>query len=95
MIDAAFSEKLSKILDDAAGVADGLRQEADGFLRARVEKLSQELNTVPREEFEVVRDMAIAARAENAKLAKRIAVLEKRLSARKVRPLRRKKGHYL
>ena len=37
------------------------------------------MDVVTREEFEAVRDMAIAARDENEKLAARIAALEAKL----------------
>ncbi len=92
-MDTAFSERLAKLFDEAAGVADGLRQDADGFLRARIGQISQELDLVPREEFDAVREMAIRARAENARLEKRVTLLEKRLKARRIRPLRRKNRH--
>jgi len=93
-MDAVFSERLAKILEDAAGVADGLRQEADGFVKARLETLIRDMNAVPREEFEAVRAMAIKARAENAELRKRIEKLEKPRIFRKISPHLRKRRHF-
>lgn len=73
----------NKILDDIArltsgvmGVAAGMRGEAEGVIKARLQALLADMDLVPREEFEVVRAMAVKAREENEALAKRIAALE-------------------
>ncbi|HBK90120.1 MAG TPA: pyrroline-5-carboxylate reductase, partial [Parvularcula sp.] len=39
-----------------------------------------DMDLVTREDFETVRDLAVAARAENEKLAARIAALESQLA---------------
>lgn len=73
----------NKILDDIArltsgmmGVAAGMRGEVEGVIKARLQALLADMDLVPREEFEVVRAMAVKAREENEALAARIAALE-------------------
>jgi BMFP domain-containing protein YqiC len=74
-------DELAKLMTDAAGAAQGLRREAETVFKAQAERLLNSMEVVQREEFEAVRDMAAKARAENQKLAARVAVLEERLAA--------------
>lgn len=73
-------DDLARLVTDAAGAAQGLRREAEGVARGQIERLLQSMDVVPREEFEAVRDMAIAARDDNERLAARIAALEAKLA---------------
>ncbi|HXE23267.1 MAG TPA: accessory factor UbiK family protein [Roseiarcus sp.] len=75
-----FFDDLSRLMTDAAGVADGARREAQTFARAQLERLMAGMNVVAREEFEAVKEMAAKARDENEKLAERVAALEARLA---------------
>jgi len=74
-----FFDELAKLMTDAAGVAQGVRREAETAFRTQVERWIADLDLVKREDFEVVREMASKARAENERLAARIAELEARL----------------
>ena len=74
-----FLDELAKLMTDAAGVAQGVRREAETAFRTQVERWIADLDLVKREDFEVVREMASKARAENERLAARIAELEVRL----------------
>jgi BMFP domain-containing protein YqiC len=73
-------EDFSRLMTDAAEVAQGVRREAETALKGQVERLLHTMDLVTREEFEAVKEMAAKAREENEKLAKRIAALEARLS---------------
>ena len=73
-------DELAKMMTDAAGAAQGMRQEVEGVMRAQADRVLSEMDLVRREEFEAVREMAALAREENEKLAARIADLEARLS---------------
>lgn len=75
-----FLDGLARIVTDMAGAAQSVRNEADTFMRHRLEKLVSDMDFVSREEFEAVRAMAQKAREENEILAKRIASLEAHLS---------------
>lgn len=69
-------DEMARLMTDAAGAAQGVRKEVEGIMRAQAEKILRELDTVSREEFEAVREMAQKAREENEALAARIAELE-------------------
>ena len=73
-------DELAKLVTDAAGAAQGVRQEVETALRSQSERLLNNLDVVQREDFEAVRDMVIKARAENGRLNEKIAALEARLA---------------
>lgn len=75
-------DDLSKLMTDAAGMAQGVKREAEGLFRSQLDKIVREMDVVPREEFEAVREMARLAREENEKLAARIAALEAKIDSR-------------
>lgn len=72
-------DDLAKLMNDAAGAAQGVKQEFETMARAQGEKILREMDVVQREEFEAVRAMAEKARAENERLEARIAALEAKL----------------
>jgi BMFP domain-containing protein YqiC len=74
-------DDMSKLMTDAAGAAQGLRQEAESLMRAQGEKILAGMDIVKREEFEAVKAMAEKARAENERLAGLVAALEARIAA--------------
>ncbi|MAY63690.1 MAG: hypothetical protein CML29_15920 [Rhizobiales bacterium] len=73
-------DEFAKLMTDAAGAAQGVRHEFETAARAQMERILNSMDLVKREEFEAVRDMAIAARDENEALAARIAKLEEQLA---------------
>jgi BMFP domain-containing protein YqiC len=75
-------DDLARLMTDAAGAAQGVRKEMQGVVRAQVEKLLADVDVVRREEFEAVRAMAEKARAENERLAARLAEMEARLAGK-------------
>lgn len=75
-----FFDDLSKLMTNAAGVAQGARSEAENVMRSMVERFLNDSNLVTREEFDAVREMAITAREKNAMLEARIAELESKPS---------------
>ncbi|MCS0493825.1 accessory factor UbiK family protein [Ancylobacter mangrovi] len=72
-------DDFARLMNDAAGVATGVRREAETVMRAQAERILRELDVVTREEFETVKELAAAAREENERLAARIAALEAKL----------------
>ena len=68
-----------RLIEDAVGLADNVRREVDAVVRQQAERILGDLDLVQREEFEAVRDMAAKARAENERLAARVAALEEKL----------------
>lgn len=69
-------DDISQLMTNAAGVAQGVKDEAESAFRARMERLLADMDLVTREEFDAVRDMAAKARDENERLEARIAALE-------------------
>ena len=65
-------------MNDAAGVASGVRREFETVVRNQADRILRDLDVVKREEFEAVKEMARLAREENEALKARIAVLESR-----------------
>ena len=75
-----FFDEVARLMNDAAGVASGVRREFDTVMRTQAERVLRELDVVQREEFEAVKEMARLAREENEALKARIAALEGRLA---------------
>lgn len=73
-------DEFARLMTEAAGVAQGVRREAGSVMRTQMERFVADLDLVKREEFEVVRELASNARAENEKLIKRVAELEAQLA---------------
>lgn len=69
-------DELGRLFTNAAGAAQGVRQEVETVLRGQAERLIADMDLVTREEFEAVRAMAQLAREENETLKARIEALE-------------------
>ncbi len=69
-------DDFSRLMTDAAGLAEGARREVESLARSQLERLMAGMDFVSREEFEAVKEMAALAREQNAKLEARIAALE-------------------
>jgi BMFP domain-containing protein YqiC len=74
-------DEFARLMNDAAGVAQGVRREFDTVMRTQAERILRDLDVVHREEFEAVKEMARLAREENEALRARIAALEAKLQA--------------
>jgi|SRR5689334_2620730 BMFP domain-containing protein YqiC len=74
-----FFDEIGRLMNDAAGAAQGVKREVDALWRSQAEKILRDLDIVKREEFEAVKDMARLAREENETLKARIAELEGKL----------------
>jgi BMFP domain-containing protein YqiC len=69
---------MARLMNDAAGAAQGVKREIDTVVRNQAERVLRDLDLVKREEFEAVKDMARLAREENEALKARIEALEKK-----------------
>ena len=70
-----FFDDMSRLMTNAMGVAQGAKSEAETAMKGWVDRWLAERNLVTREEFEVVREMAIKARSENAELRAMVAAM--------------------
>jgi BMFP domain-containing protein YqiC len=75
-----FFDEMSRLMNDAAGAAQGMRREAETLFRTQAERFLREMDVVTREEFEAVKEMARLAREENEELKARVAALEAKLA---------------
>ena len=71
-----FFDEIARLMNDATGVAHGVRREFDTLFRGQAERILRDLDVVSREEFEAVKEMARLAREENEALKARINALE-------------------
>ena len=74
-----FFDEIGRLMNDAAGAAQGMKREFDTVMRSQAERILRDLDIVKREEFEAVKEMARLAREENEALKVRIAALEAKL----------------
>jgi BMFP domain-containing protein YqiC len=74
-----FFDEFARLMNDAAGVAGGVRREVETVFRTQADRVLRDLDVVKREEFEAVKEMARLARQENEELKARVAALEARL----------------
>jgi BMFP domain-containing protein YqiC len=80
--DNRFLDGMARFLTNAAGAAQAFKAEMETMMKGRIEKMIADLDFVPRDEFEAVKAMAAKARAENDKLAARLAELEAKLGVK-------------
>ena len=73
-------DDFAKLMTDAAGAAQGLRREAETVFQAQAEKFMASMDLVQREEFEAMKEGALAARAEADALRARVDDLEARIA---------------
>jgi len=75
--DNPIFDDLSKLANGLVGTLDSVRKECDALVRARIDRLAAEFELVPRDEFEVLKEMMLKMKAENSELEKRLGILEK------------------
>ena len=75
-----FFDDLARVASSAFGAAAGLRNEIEAMIRDRLHRMTADLDLVPREEFEAVKEMAARARTEQEVLASRVEALEAALA---------------
>ncbi len=71
-------DDVAQLMQNALGVAQGAKSEAETALKGLVDRWLADRNFVTREEFEAVRAMAQKAREENETLKARLDALEAR-----------------
>jgi hypothetical protein len=74
-------EDIAKVASSALGVAAGMRSEVEARFREQLERLLTQMDLVPREEFDAMKAVAVAAREGQEALAAQVAALEQRLAA--------------
>jgi BMFP domain-containing protein YqiC len=63
-----FFDDLGKLMNDAAGVADGARREVETMIRGQMERFILDMNLVKREDYDALRELVQAQGEEIAAL---------------------------
>jgi BMFP domain-containing protein YqiC len=50
-------DDLGKLMNEAAGVADGVRREVETVVKSQMERLINDMDLVKREDYDVLREM--------------------------------------
>ena len=81
-------DDLARVASGAAGALAGVRSEVEELFRQRLERYLAEADMVPRDEFDVIKAVAVQAREAQRALEARVAALEAEIAALK-KPARR------
>lgn len=76
-------DDLTNLMTNAVGAVKGVGDEVKAMGRAQAERLIADMDLVGRDEFEILKEMLVAAKAENAALSKKVAALDKQVKALK------------
>lgn len=57
-------DELGKLMNNAAGVADGVRREIETVVKSQLERLVADMNLVKREDYDALRELVQAQSAE-------------------------------
>jgi BMFP domain-containing protein YqiC len=69
-------DNVGRLMNDAAGVADGVRRVAESMIRAQAERFVMDMNLVKREDYDALRELVQAQRAELKALKAEVAALK-------------------
>ena len=84
--DSHILDDVARVATGAMGAASGLKGELDAMVKRRLEGILAQMDLVPRDEFDAVKEMAARARSESEALAERVAQLEAKLAAAEAAP---------
>lgn len=90
-IDKKLLDDMAKVAGNAVGVMTEFTKEAEVVMKKNLERVMQRMDFVPRQEFEVMREVALKARSNQQALEKRIATLEKKLGVKAAAPAKKAK----
>lgn len=84
--DSPIFEDIARLAGSAVGGLHDIKREMEAQVESRVRALLMKMDLVTREEFEVVRAMAIKSREEQEALEARLAALEQQTDTAGARP---------
>ncbi len=74
-------DDLGRLMNEAAGVADGVRREAETVVKAQVQRFIADMDLVKREDFDALRELVMAQGEEIAALHKELGALKAKKKA--------------
>lgn len=75
-------DDLGRLMNDAAGIADGVRREVETVVRSQAERLVADMDLVKREDFDALRELVQAQGEEIAALRAELAGVRPRGKAK-------------
>ena len=69
-------DDLGRLMNEAAGVADGVRREVETVIKSQGERFVADMDLVKREDFDALRELVQAQGEEIAALKKELAALK-------------------
>ncbi|MBN9308889.1 accessory factor UbiK family protein [Devosia sp.] len=69
-------DELGKLMNNAAGVADGVRREIETVVKSQLERLVADMNLVKREDYDALRELVQAQSAELKALKTEVETLK-------------------
>ena len=69
-------DNVGRMMNDAAGVADGMRREVESMVRAQAERFIMDMNLVKREDYDALRELVQNQSAELRALKAEVAALK-------------------
>ena len=69
-------DELGRLMNDAAGVADGVRREIETVVRSQVQRFIADMDLVKREDYDALRELVAAQGDEIAALKQELAGLK-------------------
>ncbi|MGN6487935.1 MAG: accessory factor UbiK family protein [Devosia sp.] len=57
-------DELGKLMNNAAGVADGVRREIETAVKSQLERMINDMDLVKREDYDALRELVMAQSAE-------------------------------
>ena len=70
-----FFDGLARLIAEGAGAAEGVRREAETVVHSQLQRFVADMDLVPREEFEAVKEMATTAMEEVERLRAELSAL--------------------
>ena len=69
-------DELGKLMNNAAGVADGVRREIETVVKSQLERMINDMDLVKREDYDALRELVQAQSAELKALTAEVEVLK-------------------
>ncbi|WP_055045389.1 accessory factor UbiK family protein [Devosia sp. A16] len=69
-------DELGKLMNNAAGVADGVRREIETAVKSQLERLVADMDLVKREDYDALRELVQAQSAELKELKAQVEALK-------------------
>jgi BMFP domain-containing protein YqiC len=74
-------DELGRLMNDAAGIADGVRREIETVVKAQVQRFIGDMDLVKREDYDALRELVGAQGDDIATLKKELAALKAKRKA--------------